>query len=251
MYSCSVSIIMPSYNCESFLEESINSVCEQSFKDWELIIVDDGSQDASFSIAQRIAEKDYRVKALRLEKNSGAAVARNFAIEAAQGRFIAFLDSDDLWDPQKLERQISFMLKNDYAFSCTGYRRQYINQELKNDERKFEIPINYKNLLKNNKIGCLTAVYDSKKIGKIFMPLIRKRQDFALWLKILREVKFVYCLPEILATYRIRENSISSNKIDLVKYNWKLFREIENLSISKSSYYLMCNIYNKMVENLR
>lgn len=242
-----VSVITPSYNCEDFLEETIQSVIRQTFQDWELIIVDDHSSDSSYSIAQIFSKKDSRITAIRLPENGGAAVARNTAIERAKGRYIAFLDSDDLWKENKLEQQLQFMQDNEYEFTFTNYD---IHSLLDNSiqEKKIQLKkLSYNELLNTNRIGCLTAMYDTARIGKIFMPLIRKRQDYALWLQVLKQVEYAHLLPKSLAIYRVRHESISSNKIDLVKYNWKLFRDIEKLSIFKSAYYLAQNIKNKLV----
>lgn len=241
-----VSIITPSYNCEDFLEETIQSVIQQTFQDWELIIVDDHSPDSSYALAQEFSKKDPRIIAIRLPENGGAAVARNTAIERANGRYIAFLDSDDLWKENKLERQIKFMQDNGYEFTFTNYDVHSLLDKSIKEKRIEQKKLSYKELLHANRIGCLTAMYDTRRIGKIFMPLIRKRQDYALWLKILKQVEYAHLLPKSLAIYRVRNDSISSKKIDLIKYNWKLFRDIEKLSIFKSTYYLSQNIKNKL-----
>ncbi|WP_243033095.1 glycosyltransferase family 2 protein [Vibrio cincinnatiensis] len=231
-----VSIITPSYNCDNYIFETISSVLSQTYAEWEMIIVDDCSTDNSVSVIKSHMEKDSRVKLIQLTENSGAAVARNTAIEAAQGRYIAFLDSDDLWEPEKLATQISFMQKNDIAFSFSAYHK--VDQQ-GNNIGKVAVPekVIYQQLLKCCVIGCLTAMYDTQKLGKIYMPLIRKRQDFGLWLRILKKCDSAYGLNIPLAKYRIRKDSISSNKFKAAQYNWKLYREIENLSLFQSIYY--------------
>lgn len=231
-----VSIITPLYNCSDYLEQTIQSVISQTYGNWEMIMVDDCSTDNSLEIAQKYAAEDSRINVLQLEKNSGAAVARNKAIEAATGRFIAFLDSDDLWMPNKLEKQVQFMLDQNIAFSFSAYE--------KIDEKgvPFDIvsvpeKINYKQLLKTNVIGCLTAMYDVEKLGKVYMPVNTKREDFATWLAILKRVDYAYGMPDVLAQYRVYASQSSAKKTKMAKENWRLYRDIEQLGMFKSAYY--------------
>jgi teichuronic acid biosynthesis glycosyltransferase TuaG len=240
-----VSIITPAYNSSNFIEETIQSVFDQTFEEWEMIIVDDNSSDDTVSIAKRFAKEDSRIKIIELSENSGPATARNVAIELSRGRYIAFLDSDDLWDPVKLERQIGFMKRKNSAFSCTYY--SLMNEEGESNGKVATPPdrVNYTDLLKRNHIGCLTAIYDTKKLGKVYMPEIIKRQDYGLWLKILRNGEVADCLTEPLAAYRVRTSSVSSNKMNLIRYHWKLFYEIENLGAIRSVYYIVLNILTK------
>ena len=232
-----VSIIMPSYNSEKFIANSIDSIISQTYQNWELIIVDDVSSDNSNDIIESYIKKNDCVKLIKLDKNSGPAIARNRAIKEAQGRYIAFLDADDLWMPQKLEKQIAFMQKESIALSYTGYYRiEEGNGEII-DQIHVPKKVDYSELLKQNIIGCLTAIYDTEKIGKVYMPEIRKRQDFGLWLKILKRVSYAYGLDEPLAYYRVRPDSVSSNKMLASTYNWKLYREVEKLPIYKAIYY--------------
>lgn len=231
-----VSIITPSYNCSEYIEKTILSILNQSYDNWELIIVDDCSSDNSIEVINNYVLEDQRIRLLCLESNSGAAVARNTGIQEANGRFIAFLDSDDSWHSEKLNKQLNFMLENDYAFTYTAYHKV--------DENGIYLsPVNiplktsYNELLKTCVIGCLTVMYDTKKLGKVYFPLIRKRQDFALWLKILKVENYAYGLNEDLANYTVRSDSISANKFKAAQYNWHLYRNIEKLSILKSLYY--------------
>ncbi len=242
-----VSIITPLYNAEKYIETTIQSVQYQTYKNWEMIIVDDCSKDRGPEIVKKYIENDNRIKLMKLEKNSGGAVARNRAIKEAKGKYIAFLDSDDLWYPEKLEKQLKFMEENNYDFTYTWYEKIDEEGNLLKEIVKSEDKINYNKLLKSNQIGCLAAMYNAKKLGKIYMPLIRKRQDYALWLQVLKKVDYGYCLKENLAQYRIVNGSVSSNKINLIKYNWKLFRDVEKLSIFKSFYYLSWNIFTKLM----
>lgn len=233
-----VSIITPLYNSSEFLEQTIQSVVSQTYQSWEMIMVDDCSTDNSLEIAQRYAAKDKRIKIIRLDHNSGPAVARNRAIEAAAGRYIAFLDSDDQWVSHKLETQVNFMRARDIAFSYTAYEKLNECGELVGI---IGVPskVSYHDLLKVCSIGCLTAMYDTHKIGKVYMPLIRKRQDLGLWLRILKTEQYAYGIQEVLARYQMRSNSISANKRSAAQYTWRLYRDIEKLNFFIASYYFM------------
>jgi len=237
-----VSIITPSYNSEKFISETIKSVLNQTYDNWEMIIVDDCSSDNSNEIIKEYSKKDGRIKLIKLEKNSGPAVARNRAIKEAKGRYIAFLDSDDLWMPNKLEKQVEFMKKNNLAFTYSSY---YLIDEENHDIGLFNAPerISYRSMLKTCSVGCLTAIYDTNVLGKIYMPNIIKRQDYGLWLKILKIVGETKGIKEPLAFYRIRKNSVSSNKIKAAKYQWKIYRDVENLNLFKSFYYFIHYAY--------
>ena len=234
-----VSIITANYNCEKFIDDTVNSVLNQTYENWEMIIVDDVSSDKSIEIIEKYVREDNRIKLIQLNENSGAAVARNVAIEAANGRFIAFLDSDDLWTPVKLEKQISFMLKNSYDFTYTNYDLIGEDNVRYGKTFKAQKEATYTGLLKTCTIGCLTAIYDTKKIGKIYMPLIRRRQDYGLWLRILKIVPKAFLLDDSLAIYRRRQNSISSNKKKAAHFQWKIYREVEKLNIFSSIYYFV------------
>jgi teichuronic acid biosynthesis glycosyltransferase TuaG len=224
-----VSIITPAYNAEKFLVDMIRSVQKQTYSCWELIIVNDCSTDDTLAIAQKESQKDNRIKVINLSKNSGAAEARNEGIKQATGRFIAFLDSDDLWASDKLEKQLHFMKTKQIGFSFTNY--SMINEKGDRIIKLIECPltVNYKQLLKNTTIGCLTVMIDRKKLGDFRMPNIQP-EDTALWLKILKEGHIAYCLQENLAYYRIVEGSASSNKIKAAKKLWNVYRKQEKLS---------------------
>lgn len=237
-----VSIITPLYNSSEFLEDTIRSVINQSYQKWEMIIVDDCSADNSFEIVQQIAKHEKRIKLIRLQSNQGAAIARNIAIENAIGDFIAFLDSDDLWEPKKLEKQINFMTEKDVYFCYSAYNK--IDED-GTYRGKVKVPnkVTYNQLLNTNVIGCLTAIYNANVLGKIYMPNIRKRQDYALWLKILKKGINAYGINEPLATYRVRNNSISSNKLIAAKYQWQIYRRIEKINFVKSVYHFLHYAY--------
>src|SRR5690606_21976023 len=173
-FSPECSVIMPCYNARRFIGRSIESVINQTFQNWELVIIDDGSvDDTPEYIKEHYADGDRRIRLLKLERNSGAAVARNTGIKHAAGRFIAFLDSDDTWDPDKLRLQLAFMKEQQHPFTFTGYRRICGGREL--NEVGTPEKVNYEQLLKTNIIGCLTVIYDTQALGKVYMPLIRKR----------------------------------------------------------------------------
>lgn len=233
-----VSIITPTYNCGKFIAETIESIQAQTYSNWELIIVDDCSTDDTKIVVGRFAEKDKRIKYQCLDVNSGAAVARTKAMEFAQGEYMAFCDSDDLWMPQKLEQQLAFMQSNNYAFSCTAYEQidehgKFLNRVIKTIEKT-----DYNRLLLDCPVGNSTVMYNVGKMGKFQVPNIRKRNDDALWLQMLKKEKYIWGMPEVLMRYRIRTDSVSSNKLQLIKFHWVLYREIEHLSILRSMFHI-------------
>lgn len=243
-----VSIITPSYKSAKFIFQTIESVWAQTYQNWEMIIVDDVSPDNSNKVIEEYTKKDSRIKLIKLAKNSGPAVARNKAIEEAKGRYIAFLDADDLWKPEKLEKQIKFMQAKDCALSYCAYETMSEEGELQNKFVNPPLKLSYNDLLKSNYIGCLTAIYDTQKVGKVYMPLIKKRQDYGLWLRILKKTDFAYGMREHLAIYRIMSDSVSSNKFKLLKFNYLLFKEHEKFSTLKSLYYLGWNVLLKVLK---
>lgn len=240
-----VSIIMPNYNCEKFIEETINSVLSQTYNNWELLIVDDCSTDKSVEIIKKFCEQDERIKLFINEKNSGAAASRNWALREASGKWIAFLDSDDLWLPEKLEKQLSFMIENDYAFTFTKYRQideasQRIGTLVVGPEKITKRQLKYCCCY----LGCLTVMYDVEKIGLIQInESIRKRNDDAMWLKV-RKFSDAYYLDELLAEYRLRKGSIShQGKINLIKYHYRLYRVGEGMNPISAFFCMMKNIF--------
>jgi len=243
-----VSIVMPTYNSKEFVKHSISSIINQNFEDWELIIVDDASKDKTGIFIEESYGKNPQIKLINLLNNSGAAVARNTGIAASKGRHIAFLDSDDLWDKFKLNKQLSFMAKYNAALSFTAYGTIKEDGTDLNLTKHAPGNVSYNDMLKKNFIGCSTAMYDRDKIGTIFMPEIRKRQDYGLWLKILRKTSTAHYLDEILTLYRYRDNSISSNKLSLIKYHFELFHVHEGMSKMQSSWWTVNNIYNRLKE---
>ena len=231
-----ISIIMPTYNCAKFIKETIQSVINQTYENWELVIVDDCSNDNTEEIVASFNDK--RIKYHRLEKNSGAAVARTTAMKMATGNYMAFLDSDDLWKKDKLEKQLDFMKKNNYNFTCTAYEQIDEEGNKLNKVIKTKKKANYNRILLDCPVGNSTVMYNVDNLGKFEVPNIRKRNDDALWLQILKKEKFIYGMPDVLMEYRIRNNSISSNKLSLIKYHWQLYREIEHLSVIRSAFHI-------------
>lgn len=233
-----VSVITPTYNCAKFIARTIDSVIAQTYGNWEMIIVDDRSSDNTKEIVEEYIKNDSRIKYHLLEANSGAAVARTTAMKLAQGAYIAFLDSDDVWMPDKLERQVKWMQENNYAFSCTAYEQIDEDDNLLGKTIKTVEKTDYNRLLLDCPVGNSTVVYDVEKMGKFEVPNIRKRNDDALWLKMLKKEKYIYGMPDVLMQYRIRKNSISSNKFKLIKYHWILYRKIEHLSVVRSAFHI-------------
>lgn len=233
-----ISIIIPTYNCGKFIEETIESVLKQSYPHFEMIIVDDCSTDTTKEIVERYALQDNRIKYHLLEENSGAAMARTKAMELAAGKYMAFLDSDDLWTEDKLERQLAFMQKNGYAFTCTAYEQVDEDGVLLGKIIKTKRKTDYNGVLLTCPVGNSTVMYNVEKLGKFAVPNVRKRNDDALWLQMLKKEKYIYGMPDVLMQYRIRANSISSNKLALVKYHWILYRDIEHLSVARSVFHI-------------
>jgi len=239
-----VSIITPSYNSSKFIVECVNSVISQTFQNWEMIIVDDCSNDNSRDIISELTAKDERLKSIFLEENVGAAEARNVAIKQARGKYIAFLDSDDIWVVNKLEKQIAFMNDNDIAFSFTSY--QPISEDGKTKYSVITAPdkMSYHSYLKNTIIGCLTVIIDKEKTGDFQMPNIRSSHDMALWLLIMKRGFSAYGLNEKLAYYRIVSTSNTSKKWKAVKEVWDVYRKVEKLNIIYSAYCFIGYAFN-------
>ena len=240
---------MPAYNCVDYIVESIRSVQNQSYRNWELIVADDNSTDGTVDTVRSMAADDNRIHLLETDINLGPAAARNRAINSAQGDYIAFLDSDDIWFPDKLSRQISFMEQTGYDFTYTAYEK--INERSEKMGIVVSAPksVNYSSMLyRGDPIGNLTVVYDAEKLGKFYVPDIKKRNDFALWLKMMHDCKRAYGLNEVLASYRVRAGSISSTrKSELLKYYWELYRDIERLSNIKSSAAIASLVFFKSI----
>jgi len=245
-----VSVITPSYNSSKFIDECVNSVISQSYTNWELLIVDDCSDDSSKELLLDLERRDERIQVIFLDNNIGAANARNVAILKAKGKYIAFLDSDDSWDSQKLYKQISFMIKNEIAFSYTSY--QSISENGLDIIRVINAPykMSYNNYLKNTIIGCLTVVIDKEKVGDFEMPSIRSSHDMALWLLIMKRGFDAYGLNENLANYRIVSTSNSSSKLDAANDVWRVYRQFERLSFFYSTWCFLNYAFNAVIRRI-
>lgn len=241
-----VSIITANYNCEKFIEQTIDSVINQTFKNWELIIIDDFSSDNSIRIINNYLKKDNRIKLIKNLKNEGPAISRNKGIKIAKGKFIAFLDSDDLWHKNKLYDQLNFMDKNNYFFTYTHYNQIDEKNNFIKTISKLPPRVNYDQLIYSNPIGCLTVIINIEKLGKRYMENILKRQDYSLWLQYLKTIEFAYCFEENLGFYRIRKNSISSNKLKLLYYHYFIYFKIEKNNILRSIYYTLVYTLNNL-----
>ena len=233
-----VSVITPAYNCAKFIGDTIESVQAQTYADWEMVIVDDCSTDDTRQVVEAYAAHDLRVRYLCLPENSGAAVARTEAMRAADGEYMAFLDSDDMWKQEKLERQLAFMRQGGHAFSCTAYEQVDEQGEPLGRVIKTIPRTSYNRLLLDCPVGNSTVMYSVREMGKFDVPNIRKRNDDALWLQMLKKEPYIWGMPDVLAEYRVREGSISYNKLDLVKYHWKLYRDIEHLGVLRSAFHI-------------
>ena len=220
-----VSIITPSYNSSKFIGETIESIQAQTYKHWELLITDDCSTDDSIEIIRRYAETDDRIKLYCLSHNSGAGIARNNSIRQASGRYIAFCDSDDKWYPEKLYKQLAFMDNGGYTLTYTSYDTCDETGNICGYVQCLSY-ITYCRIIRDNGIGCLTAIYDASKLGKQMMPAIRKRQDWCLWIRIIKDIGKAHGLQLPLALHRVRKGSISSNKASMLKYNYDVYHRI-------------------------
>ena len=241
-----ISIIIPVYNAEKFLKETIESVQEQTYSNWELLLIDDCSKDNSKHIIKEFIKNDNRIKYIRLENNSGAAIARNKGIETSNGKYICFLDADDKWVENKLEKQIKFMKEKDCKFSYTGY--EFADENCIPNGKRVHVPaaITYKQALKNTTIWTSTVMLDMSKLSKeqVYMPNVKRGQDTATWWKILKETDKAYGLDKILSYYRRTENTLSSNKFKALKRTWNLYRNVEHLSLFYSTYNFCFYIIN-------
>ena len=236
-----VSIIIPVYNAASYLEETINSIQEQTYSNWEAIFIDDCSSDNSYNLIKKYQKEDKRIKLIKNKTNSGAAVSRYNGIDHAEGDYLCFLDADDKWHPKKLEKQINFMQELNCEFSFTGY--QFANEKCNPNGKIVSVPdkINYQQALKNTTIWTSTVMFDMGKLTKddIYMPNIKRGQDTATWWKVLKKIEYAYGLNEVLSYYRRTNNSLSANKLTALKRTWNLYRNVEHLNIL-SSFYNFC-----------
>jgi len=242
-----VSIIIPTYNTEKFIRATLQSVQNQTYQNWEMILVDDASTDRTVSVIEEFAKNDSRIKLFKLEKNSGNGFARNIALEKAVGKYIAYLDADDLWFSNKLEKQIGFLKANNLHFTFSFY--DCIDEEGNSLNRRVEAPINltYDELFFCNYVGNLTAIYDADYFGKIILEATQKRQDWRLWLTILKQIQVTKPVPEPLAFYRIRKDSISSSKFKLIKHNFGVYREFHRFNFVFSVLLMVRFLFTQLI----
>lgn len=244
-----VSIIMPNYNCEKFVYETVKSVIDQTYENWELLFVDDCSTDKSVEIVESF--NDSRIRILKNPKNSGAAISRNYALREAKGKWIAFLDSDDLWHREKLERQIKFMKDNGYAFSYTFYDEigedgTPFNKEVKGPKR-----IGKRKIFRYCWMGCLTVMYDREVVGLIQIEDLKKNNDYAMWLKVCKKAD-CYAMEQVLSSYRVRGGSISrQSKFKLIKHHYILFRKGEKKNALSATWFTFWNLFWGVYKKLK
>lgn len=244
-----VSIITPVYNSEKYIEECIKSVINQSYKNIEMIIIDDGSTDNSKNIIEKYTESFPFIKYIKCNKNNGVWAARNIGIEKAKGRFISFLDADDLYKKNKIENQINFMLNNNYSFTYTAYDLINENSTSLNKVINAKEYEDYNRLLKGNDIGCLTVMIDRLKIETPIKFENNHHEDFVLWLKILKNNVVAYGLDEILSSYRKSNSSVSHNKIKAAIWTWNIYTNVEKLPLNKALYYFLKYTINGFRKN--
>jgi teichuronic acid biosynthesis glycosyltransferase TuaG len=236
----SVSVITPVWNAADTLEATVRSVQAQTWTDWEMLLIDDGSEDGSRILAERLGREDPRIRILGWSGNRGAATARNAGIAAAKGRYVAFLDADDLWRPEKLAAQLDYIARTGAVFVFSAYRRMDANGR---PLGRVGVParVDHARLLRGNVIGCLTAMYDAAHYGPARMPNLRRRQDYGLWLRLLARGGEAHGINEVLADYRVRRSSLSANKITALAATWQLYREVVGLERMPAAWYLASN----------
>ncbi len=255
MNEAMVSIVVPVYNAAKFIMDTILSVKSQTYRDWELILVDDGSTDDSLTIMREMAEElntdRERVIVLELPGNQKAAQARNAGVVKAQGRYLAFLDADDLWDPEKLTKQLAMMRELDCAFSFTGY--EFADEDGIGVQKIVHVPqkINYRKAVKNTTIFTSTVMFDLQKLSKedIEMPQVPS-EDTATWWKVLKKIPYAYGLDEDLTLYRRGGTTLSSNKLEAVKRTWNLYRNVEHFGLIRSGYCFCCYLIHAIIRRV-
>ncbi len=246
---CKISVITPAYNASEFIDETVQSVINQTFTDWEMIIVDDASSDDTYSKLCKWADKDSRIKPIQHKKNSGVAAARNTALEAAVGDFIAFLDADDLWVPEKLEIQYNYMRDNGYVLTYTEYK--IFTADDYENAKSVKVPrvMTYSRIFGNTSIACLTVMVDRKTVGDFRMPPLTHTEDQCTWQDILSRGYKAYALCEPLSLYRRSEGSMTDNKLKVIKRQWYTYRSYHKLSFIKSAYYFTLYALNAVIKH--
>ena len=244
-----VSIITPSYNSEEFIKETIESVLNQTYDNWEMLIIDDCSTDKSLQLIKEYIKVDSRIKYLKNNQNNGPAVTRNIALSKVKGEYIAFLDSDDFWDKLKLEKQVEFMEKNNLEITHTDY---FFTNSLGEIIKKVQTSnvIDYKILLKGNQFKTMTMMMKKSFIGDTKLPNI-KHEDYAFFLDLLKKGAISKKVPDCLAMCRLREKSVSSDKIKSAVWTWNIYRKYEKFNLIKSSFYFFNYTLNGFLKHRR
>jgi teichuronic acid biosynthesis glycosyltransferase TuaG len=240
-----VSIITPTYNSEKFLLETIECVLNQTYSSWEWLITDDASTDGTLEILKKYSLFDKRIKVFFLEKNMGSGFARNNSIRKAKGKFITFIDSDDLWSVEKLEKHLKFIKSNNLVFSHASY--SYVDEKsvkLKNVFNVSKYPIKFEDLLKKTEISCLTAIYDQSLIGKFYMSTDRRRQDYFLWLSILRAGYFSLGFSEVDSYYRLHSSQVRKKSLKFVFEHFLFLKRKISLNYFQAFYYTLYYLFN-------
>lgn len=230
-----VSVITPAYNSARYIADAIRSVQAQTLDDWEMVIVDDASTDETSAIVESFSS-DPRIRLIQLNTNSGAGIARQTALDAAAGRYIAFLDADDTWKPEKLTRQVDHMEAHRQPFTFSFYEQMDEGGNPIGKVITAPSPLSYRQLFFCNFVGNLTGIYDTQYFGKIPFSTIRKRQDWMIWLTVLKRIRSASPVPESLACYRVRSNSISSSKMGMLRYNFAVYRQFHGLNVVVASF---------------
>lgn len=246
-----VSIITPAYNAEAYIAETIESICNQSYTDWELIIVDDCSKDNTLSVVEEYAKRDKRIQLIKTPQNGGVAKARNIGLEHAKGDYISFLDSDDLWAPDKLEKQLKFMMAHNYVLTYTDYQKFNTVTGQRGKVIKCPKKMKASDILKNTAIGCLTVMVDKKQAGEFRMPLLKHTEDNCTWYNILKQTNSTaYNLGEVLSYYREGNASLTNNKGKSARQQWDTYRQYFKFSPIKSAYYYCWYAINAILRHL-
>ena len=244
-----VSVIIPTYNSEKYIEETLNSVLNQTYREFEIIIIDDCSKDNTFEIVKEYEKKYSNIVCLKQEQNKGVAEARNRGIKKSRGRYIAFLDSDDLWYEKKLEKQLKLMKEKRVFFSYTAIEMIDEEGKILKEKREVKEEITYNFLLKNTMIATSSVIVDKLKYGEFQMPLRRSGQDYATWLQLLKKGK-AYGINEVCVSYRVRKGSLSSNKIKSIKQVYDIQTQQEKINKIKSIYNCLFFLANALKKYL-
>lgn len=245
-----LSIIIPVFNAEKYIVETLNSIYNQTYKNFEIILVDDCSTDGSAAIIEEQKKAHPEIVYHLQEKNMGAAVARNTALSIAKGQYVAFLDSDDIWQPEKTEKQLKLLKEKDGAFSFTAIEMIDDDGKLVKKKRKVKEKVTYKFLLRNTMIPTSSVIIDRNKTGEFSMPLRRSGQDYATWLQLLRDGTVAYGINEALVQYRVGHKSLSSNKFKSIKQVWQIQTQDEHINKFSAFFNVLCFGFNALKKYL-